>query len=93
MSTRFVPRSDTLEDVIEKFHIAFVDMLVGKMDEGKFVNKGDMYKAMQAVVRVLFLCMQRSTDDLVIMQQLVIGIGTRNAPSFLLITLSETKAL
>ncbi|KIJ93369.1 hypothetical protein K443DRAFT_12924 [Laccaria amethystina LaAM-08-1] len=49
MSTRFVPRSDTLEDVIEKFHIAFVDMLVGKMDEGKFVNKGDMYKAMQAV--------------------------------------------
>jgi hypothetical protein len=73
MSTRFVPRSDTLEDAIEKFHIAFVDMLVGKTDEGKFVNKGDMYKAMQAAVRVLFLCMQRSTDDLVIMQQLVIA--------------------
>ena len=53
MSATYVPRTATLDDAIEKFHHAFVDMLVGK--EGKFVNKPDMYRVLQAAVSTLFL--------------------------------------
>ena len=57
--------------MIEKFHHALVDMLVGKMDEGKFVSKPDMYKVLKAVVHNLFLCMKHGTDYIVILQHLV----------------------
>ena len=53
MSATFVPHTTKLDDAIEKFHHAFVDMLVGK--EGKFVNKPDMYRVLQATVSTLFL--------------------------------------
>ena len=71
MSASYVPRSPALNDAIEKFHHAFVDMLVGKTDERKFVSKPDMYKVLKAAVRNLFLCMKCSTDYIVILQHLV----------------------
>lgn len=71
MSASYVPSTAALDDAIEKFHHAFVDMLVGKTDEGKFVNKADMYRVFQAAVSSLFLCMQRSTDQFVTLQHAV----------------------
>ena len=61
MSTAtYVPRSPQLNNAIDKFHHTFVDMLVGKTEEGKFVNKSDMYKAMQAAVSFFLLCTQNA---------------------------------
>ena len=49
MSTSgYVPRTQELNDALERFHNAFVDMLVGNTKAGQFVDKPDMYKAMQA---------------------------------------------
>ena len=62
MSTSaYIPRTQELNDALEKFHHAFVDMLVGKTKAGQYVDKPDMYKAMQAAVSLLFLFMRCST--------------------------------
>ena len=71
MSASYVPRSAALNNAIEKFHHAFVDMLVGNTDGRRFVNKADMFKALQAAVRILFHCMHRGTDHIVDFQHLV----------------------
>ena len=66
MSTSgYIPRTQELNDALDKFHNAFIDMLVGKTKAGEFVDKPDMYKAMQAVVSLLFLFMWHSTPHVV----------------------------
>ncbi|EDR07826.1 uncharacterized protein LACBIDRAFT_327559 [Laccaria bicolor S238N-H82] len=52
MPASFVPRTATLDAAIEKFHNAFVNMLVGKTDGAKFVNKSDMFVVLKAAHEV-----------------------------------------
>jgi len=68
MSTAgYVPCTAELDNVLDKFYYAFVDMLVGKT-KGHFVDKADMYKVLQTSVSLLFLFTQCSTHDIVSLQ-------------------------
>ena len=73
MSTSaYIPRTQELNDALEKFHHAFINMLVGKTNPGQFVDKSDMYKAMQAAVSLLCLFMRRNAPHIVFRRAMLI---------------------